>query len=571
MYILATNITSPIGNTTTENYQAVSRGMSAVRCYSEGEGVPFPHASSLFSDEQWRAMAIEGCSRFESLVIQSVREALSHTSIDVKSERVVLILSTTKGDTVSMSSGDSRLMLGDTARRIADMLGMVTTPIVVCNACISGASAQILADRLLANKTYDYAIVTGADVQGLFIMSGFHSLMALSPQPCRPFDEERTGLNLGEAAATMVMCADGGVAGGDMPWMITGAVRNDAYHVSSPHPKGEGCYKALDVVKRSVDTEEIACVGVHGTATMYNDQMESKAIERAGLSDVPLSAMKAYYGHTMGAAGLLEGILLLEGVRNGVVLPSKGFGERGVSGRVTMSSEAVSVHKKKAIKMLSGFGGGNAAIAYDMGGDISQTCVGRKPELTRNHNVRITETEVVVDGKRVETCKRGVEMLTYLYKEHIGDYPKYYKMDTLARLAFVASELLLKTERDDEPDGMQHDDDRAVIFFNRSGSVVSDCKFISSIDSAEFFFPSPSVFVYTLPNISVGEIALRNGYHGETSFYVLHEKNETLMDDVLRASFQDAGTRSIVGGWIDCTSDEKFECEISIILPKDDE
>ena len=567
MYILATNITSPIGNTTTENYQAVSQGVSAIRCHAEGEELPFPHASSLFSDEQWKMMAIDGCSRFESLVIQSVRESLSHTSIDVKSERVVLILSTTKGDTVSMPFDDGGVMLGDTARHIADELGIVTTPIVVCNACISGASAQILADRLLANKTYDYAIVTGADVQGPFIMSGFHALMALSPQPCRPFDEERIGLNLGEAAATMIMAAGDIPAGVGMPRMIAGAVRNDAYHISSPHPKGEGCYKALEVVKRSVDTEEIACVGVHGTATMYNDQMESKAIERAGLSDVPLSALKGYYGHTMGAAGLLEGILMLEGIRHGEVLPSKGFRERGVSGKVTISSDMLSVQKKKAIKMLSGFGGGNAAIAYDMGGDTHLPCVAVRPGLTRSHSVRITETEIVVDGRKMPNSTRGRDMLTDIYKEHIGDYPKYYKMDTLARLAFVASELLLKAERDDNPDSMQHDEDRAVIFFNRSGSIVSDSKFFSSIRTAEEYFPSPAVFVYTLPNISVGEIALRNGYHGETSFYVLHEKSDTLMDKVLRASFQDADTRSIIGGWIDCTSDEEFECEISIILP----
>ena len=83
------------------------------------------------------------------------------------------------------------------------------------------------------------------------------------------------------------------------------------------------------------------------------------------------------------------------------------------------------------------------------------------------------------------------------------------------------------------------------------------------------FFPSPAAFVYTLPNITTGEIALRNGYHGETSFYLLAERNEELMQRVIKSTFIDREIKSIIGGWIDCPSEDKFECEIKIFSVKE--
>ena len=107
--------------------------------------------------------------------------------------------------------------------------------------------------------------------------------------------------------------------------------------------------------------------------------------------------------------------------------------------------------------------------------------------------------------------------MTAIYKQYIDDYPKFYKMDSLSRLGFVATELLLNAEgqRKDIPT-----EDRAVILFNRSSSIMADKKYLVSIKDPEDYFPSPSVFVYTLPNIVTGEIAMRNLYHGETSFYI---------------------------------------------------
>ena len=156
-------------------------------------------------------------------------------------------------------------------------------------------------------------------------------------------------------------------------------------------------------------------------------------------------------------------------------------------------------------------------------------------------------------------------MLKALYHQYVGDYPKFYKMDGLSRLGFIASELLLQAE------GLERFvacDDRAVIFFNHSSSIGADRKYLESIADPENFFPSPSVFVYTLPNIVTGEIAIRNHYYGETSFYILPERSEQQMEAILRASCLDTATRSIITGWLDYEDDEHFMAEIKTLQIK---
>lgn len=489
MKILATNITSPLGNTTEENYLAVRSGMTGVAHHAAGTRcVPFDIEASLFSVEP----------DFEALCLASACEALCHTTIDPS--RTIFILSSTK----------ARLdePMGETARKIALKLGIENEPVVVSNACASGIAAQILALRLIDAGTYDYAVITGADVQSKFIISGFQSLKALSPQPCRPFDIERLGLNLGEAAATMVVGRDNDGNNLNHSWHVTaGAIYNDAWHISGPHPKGDGAYRVLTQMLSEAEQEDIACIGVHGTATMYNDQMESVAIERAGLSAVPLSALKGYYGHTMGAAGLLETILTARALDDGIILASKGFSEPGVSGKVNISANERKTDKHAFIKMISGFGGVNAAVMVEK--THTPTRKEKTPMFTpcdtgRNHAVNT--------GRR---------------------------MDALSRAAVKASEDINFPAAD-------------VILFNQNASTVTDKAFMQTIKDDEYF-PSPSLFIYTLPNIAAGEIAIRHGWQTETSFYVLRNRNEKLMRQIIQATLSDThrGNIPLVSGWVD--------------------
>lgn len=540
--------------TTAENYQAVKSGRSALQRYEHHWGLPDAFTASLFSEEKNRQLQTAGLTRFESLVVRSIQRALSQTTLDIASPRVAFILSTTKANIEQLMQGtDSNPATA--AQHIATAIGVMTQPVVVCNACISGVSAIVLAERLLEAGDYDYAIVCGADVQNVFTVSGFQSLKAVAEDDCRPFDIERLGLNLGEAAATMVLQRQPI----DNAWCIArGAIRNDGYHISSPSKYGEGAYQALRAAVGKTNPKQLAFINAHGTATMFNDQMESVAIERARLHDIPVNGYKGYFGHTLGAAGVLETILSMAAVDDGTVLGTRGYAERGVSGKIKLSAAHATSQQKAFVKMISGFGGCNGALLV-----TKHAVEDQRPPVSyrKTHQLLLTPQKLVIDGQLVCEASAEGKWLTQLYKEHIGDYPKFYKMDGLSRLGFVASELLLKCDVNELKAGR---DDRAIVLCNHSSSIAADRKYLASIA-----FPSPSVFVYTLPNIVTGEIAIRHQYHGETSFYILPERNEMLMHQLFAAAFADEHTTSLLGGWLDYEDSQHFEAALWIAQRED--
>ena len=533
VYCIADNILSPLGATTAENYEALRAGRSlthgqsvalhsALTSYASYSGrSEDDYVASRFSDEQREELMIHGLTWFESLCYHSVMDALRQCAIDVASPRTLLVISTTKANIDYLSAADyATLQPAESARRIASLLGITTPPLVVCNACISGVAALVTAQRLLDCGSYDTAIVVGCDVISHFVVSGFQSLKAMSPEPCRPFDIERIGLNLGEAAATMIL--SNSLTSHLSPltskvWSIVrGAIRNDAYHISSPSPKGEGCASAIRYVTEGVDSKTLSVLNAHGTATMYNDQMESVAITAAGLSDVPMNSLKGYYGHTLGASGILETIITMHSVAHGELLGTRGFSEIGVSGRVNISAQPMPISKQSFVKVISGFGGCNAAVYCALNAPSpSQQYTANTYSV--EHHVRITPPSDLT-----EIYKHVVAPLIGETASAKGAYPKFYKMDKLSQLGFIASELLLKQESPRK----EQCTDRAVVLFNHSSSIWVDREYAKSIAVGDDYFPSPSLFVYTLPNIVCGEIAVRNGYHAETAFYILPNKDE---------------------------------------------
>lgn len=575
-YIIADNIISPLGETSEENYLSVKAGRSGIRAYEPGtcnipEGF---YASLLFED-------------FETLALKSAQKAIANARLELKGKRTAFILSSTKGNI------EENISLADSAQRIASQLGIDAKPIVVCNACISGLSALILGNRLIDSGLYDAAIVCGCDTPRQFILSGFQSLKALSPEPCRPFDMERMGLNLGEAAATLILSKNS--IQGNSWRMGDGFIRNDAFHISTPSKTADGLYlslqrtlesftKEISSTCKQIDLKEhLAFINAHGTATLFNDQMESVAIGRAGLSDLPANAYKSFWGHTMGAAGILETIISMKAIDDDTILGTRGFSELGVSGKMNICAENRPTDKKGFIKMLSGFGGCNATIWAAKNPERENIALSQieqqNCEFTTTHTIRITPEEVILDQRKLWEGKKELgeqegaghhSLLTSLYRQMIGNYPKFYKMDGLSRLGFVASEILLNAEKGDtdverrEEEGERLLEERAIIFFNHSSSIASDRNYKESINDKDNYFPSPSIFVYTLPNIVTGEIAIRNHFHGETSFFILPDKDERMMEEILQASCRDAQSKSFLTGWIDYEDERHFEADLKI-------
>ncbi len=179
--------------------------------------------------------------------------------------------------------------------------------------------------------------------------------------------------------------------------------------------------------------------------------------------------------------------------------------------------------------------------------------------------VRIRKDSIKINGTTLPTNHCGMEMLKEVYKQLIGGYPKFFKMDALCRLGFIASELLLQQESPRITDTER----RAVILFNRSSSLCDDRSYQTTIQDTEKFFPSPAVFVYTLPNIVTGEISIRNKYYGETLFCVLDKFNANEIFQVVKESFLDSMTNDVITGWVDCESDDDFEASMILVGPND--
>lgn len=369
---IADHVVSPLGIGSEENWKAVSEGRSALRRYESLGHVHTPVMLSRMDrgllDEYCKKLGID-ISRytfFERFALASAVPAVRKSGIDAASPRTLFIVSTTKAN-VCMLDGEyadfpeDRVMPAVAAAEVSAFFENPNAPLVVCNACTSGVCAQIEAMRCLESGQYDNVVVTGADEQSPFIVSGFMSFKALSDEPCRPFDKDRRGLNLGECSATVVLTAEKREG-----WhLLSGAIRNDANHISGPSRTGEGSYLALKKTLEGYDSSKLSMISVHGTATLYNDEMESIAVERAGLSDVPLCGFKGYYGHTMGAAGVLESILSMRALEAGIIPATRGFAETGVSGKVNVSSVNRSAKGHSFVKLLSGFGGCNAALLYE--------------------------------------------------------------------------------------------------------------------------------------------------------------------------------------------------------------
>ena len=557
--IVSTNITSPLGLTTEENYSAVRRGETSLKKIDGYRNVPGKFCVGMFSDVRRKELRLDGFSWFESLVIRSIREAASHASVDLSSPKTILILGTSTAGIeelgVTPDKDGAYLAPGVAAAKIAENLGFVTKPLLASNACISGATAQMLACRLLSAGLYDNAVVCGADVLSEFVLAGFSSFMAMSPVECRPFDIERLGLNIGECAATMILSKTDEAGGWNI---VDGSLDNDAYHVSATIPSGDGVCRTVTNILTPELKETLACVTAHGTATMFNDQMESKAIENAGLGDLPTTAYKAHFGHTFGASGVVEPIITMCSLDEGKILPVHGFEELGVSGKIKICDALMDTDKKAFVKTQSGFGGCNGGVIYSKLPQGPMKSGEGRYEVAKT--LSVSPTSLVVDGAEVPMESSGAALVTEIYKKYLSDGSRFFKMDLFSRLAYAGAGLLAKDSLDGTDPGQ-----RALIIFTQNGSVLADRKHLSTFAGTEGYYPSPAVFINTLPNVVLGEIAVKNEIKGETTLVMLPGRDDETIETIVDVTVRATGPSAVIYGWIDCDAEDSFRADLKLI------
>jgi len=378
--LLGDNIISALGFTTNDNFLKLKQGVSGLTFFRDYFDLPEPFMASMIDDEmldnafsQLPDVSKKKYTKLEKAAILSISKALKNKKINPANEKVLFILSTTKGNVFLIDPLQNedyepeRVFLWRSAELIAGYFGNKNTPITLSNACVSGAHALIAAQRALLSRKYKYVIITGVDVLSRFIVSGFQSFKALSQRNCRPFDAHRDGLNIGEAAATIIVSnkTANDLRPGDVV-LSAGAIRNDANHISGPSRTGEGAYLALQRICSGINTDELAFINAHGTATPYNDEMEAIAITRAGLQYIPVNSLKGYFGHTLGCAGVLESIISTRSLKERTVLKTFGFETPGVSHPLQIVAQTQATTRNRCINMLSGFGGCNAALLYTL-------------------------------------------------------------------------------------------------------------------------------------------------------------------------------------------------------------
>ncbi len=370
IFATAGSIVSPLGMTADETFESMWEGISGLR-KTEYPWLNEQTYISALSDGQWTRLSSESQTyntgnRFEQLLLKPSVDAIQSSGVITSDEGVIFIAATTKGDINSLGILPyDNLHLHYSVGNVSRILGFVNTPVVVSNACISGLSAIIVAMRLLKSGRYHTAVVAGADVLGRFIISGFDSLFAMSPEMCRPFDKERKGINLGEGGAAVVLRVKKYPDTGDTE-LLGAAITNDANHVSAPSRTGEELAMAIEMAfaEASVKPEDVNFVSAHGTATLYNDEMEAKALSLAKVAHLPTHSLKGYIGHTLGAAGLIETIICFRSLLEGKFIASKGFDEQGTTIPVNICNNRFRINQGAGLKTMAGFGGCNAALIF---------------------------------------------------------------------------------------------------------------------------------------------------------------------------------------------------------------
>ena len=369
-YISSTNCVTPVGFDVVENFAAITRNISAIRLYEDSSLLSVPFHAAMIDEKELdlrfaRVSSSGEYTKLEKMLILALKPVVERF-VQRPNERTGFILSTTKGNITELANSVSpaEVFLSSLAKKVADYFAFESQPMVVSNACVSGIQAVAVAKRLIETNMYDHIFVAAGDLVSRFVLSGFQSFQAMSADPCKPFSKDRSGVTLGEAAAAILVTVDPENA----KIAVSGAGScNDANHISGPSRTGEGLVRSVEsaLKEAEMDAGQLDYISAHGTATLYNDEMEAVAINRLGLKDVPVNSFKGVYGHTLGASGLLEAVMGIESMMGNRLLPSFGYSESGVSQSINVIEQIEEKQINSFLKTASGFGGCNTAVVFE--------------------------------------------------------------------------------------------------------------------------------------------------------------------------------------------------------------
>lgn len=377
--ILAADVVTSLGAGCEEVWSQMTRGACGLRPMKR-----FPHGkyrtdvAGEIPDEVMAGLAPDGPgadeTRAYALALGVGRRLVRALPADLPRQRTGLVLATTKAEIDELhhkvlsrpTSGRERFNPFVMARDLARDLGLAGPVLAASSACASGSIAIIQAARLLTRGEADRVLVIGVDVLADFILAGFSALAALSRGPCRPFDQSRDGLSLGEGAGALLL-ARAPDRGSPLAILRGWGMTGDACHITAPSRTGEGLRRALlgALAMAGLAPQDIHYINSHGTGTVYNDEMEAEALGAVfGEAGPPVSSMKGYFGHTLGAAGVIEAALCLKVLRERAVPASMGLTDLGVGRPINVTRVPLRPDPlDNLLTIKCGFGGVNAVLA----------------------------------------------------------------------------------------------------------------------------------------------------------------------------------------------------------------
>ena len=253
--------------------------------------------------------------------------------------------------------------LGMFLQQAFDLAGPCVT---VSTACSSSAKVFAQAERMLRLALVDAAVVAGVDTLCGSVLFGFHALQLVSAQPCRPFDAERDGISLGEAAGFALLERAGGAADADGLLLLGYGESSDAHHMSSPRPDGLGAERAIDdaLARAGLDAAAIDYINLHGTASTKNDEVEAALVARRFGDATAASSTKGFVGHTLGAAGIVEAVISLLAIEHGLVPGTLNCRTPDPACGPQLVLRARQRPVRRALSNSFGFGGSNCALIF---------------------------------------------------------------------------------------------------------------------------------------------------------------------------------------------------------------
>lgn len=537
IWVTGVGIVSPLGRTATitmDRLVAGERAIGPLTLFDVGTKVDIAcEVAGLTADQAHGGGAEDGWSRTDAMAFEAAREALSGAGLDPASEPVDLILGgTTAGmfeteDLLAQLAKDPgamrplRRMLSHPLSSTGDHLWSEVAPFRsvrnVCSACSSGANAILIGAQAILQGRARAVLAGGADGLCRLTFTGFGALAALDPNPCRPFDRRRAGLNLGEGAAFLVLePAELALRRGAVPIVeLCGwAVGAEAHHITNPEREGTTAARVMRqaLARAGMTPSDLDYVNAHGTATPLNDSMETAAL-RACLGHeverIPVSSSKGQIGHTLGAAGAIEAAICALAVSRGVIPPTVGLSEVDEACRLRHVFRSEEAPLRAAMSNSFGFGGTDTALVLGKPGLFPP------PESTSARRVVVSAAATVgplgihTDAACASYLEDGPPPtsgpIDFNAADHL-DLDKARRLDRAGRLAAVVIQRALDAAG--VLDASRPADHIGAIVGGSFGSVDASTAYMRRIYDRGAKFASPADFPNLVPSSPVGHAAI---------------------------------------------------------------